>query len=335
MQKILWIGKPYFASHLEDCGFELVRILPVESGLAYSWDRLVASAGFEPDILVVADSQTTPFVLGVENFPCLTIFYSIQAHLHSWHGPYAQAFDICLTTQAGYLERFAAPFLPRERVWHVPPFAPDNLPTKAVKDIDCLILTSANPKRMQFIENLGHKIACLTPLSGNAMELYARSRIVAHYSGEKLGIDFQIFHAMAASACLVTPRVNHGLEKLFVDGEHLVGYAPQDAGDAAYRINFLLENPELIEHISQTGSAEVQSKHLATHRAWTFTDQLCDLVLMGTDDIIRQRLGRADLIRKNCLTIPYLLCARMAQDAAIHKAFIAAANGKFGLTGRS
>ena len=89
MRRLLWIGNPFFCRSLRQCGWDAVATHNFETPQAYGWDDLCRLAGFTPDVLVVADKSRAPFVLGVEKFPCLTIFYSVDAHIHAWQALYA------------------------------------------------------------------------------------------------------------------------------------------------------------------------------------------------------------------------------------------------------
>ncbi len=339
MQNIIWVGDPYFAGELSECGFKHICTLKPSGGL-YSWNDLVTQAGFTPDLVVVADNGGAPFVLGMEEFPCLTIFYSVYSHVHAWHRLYAQGFDACIVSQGGDESNFIGPFLNKGMVWHMPPFAP-SLPGKkegesseaAEKEYDCLYLAdTSTPGSMEFADALASRLPGLAVKTGKPSQLYPKAKIVIHSIGLHPGLDFRMFEAMGAGACLVTPRVGHGLNKIFVDGEHLVLYMPNDAGDAAHHINLLLEHPELVQYISQKGVAAIDAAHRANHRAWTFTDHAFELATYDASAIIAKRKANAGAIRMHSLSVPYVLCSRQAQSWK-RAAFMAAARGKFGLNG--
>lgn len=338
MQKILWLGEPYFAGALAACGWEKVAIHNPKTYDVHSWSELVALAGFTPDVLVVADSSTPPMALGIESFPCLTVFYSQDSHLHSWHSLYAQAFDAALVSMDDYLQRFNGLFLGKERIWWSPAFARDrHIPDPGAEKIwDCLFVGANDeklmPRRYAFLRELSGLAPSLRIKNGDFSKLAPQSRIIVNHA-ESGNLNFRVFDAMGSGVCLVTPRVGHGLEKIFIDGEHMVGYTPEDAGDAAYRINFLLETPGLCEHIAAAGLAEIDAKHRAIHRAQAFTDNLCDLAMLDAGEAIRSRRGMASSIRSQALSVLYLNWANKTPVQHHKKAFACAARGKFGLNG--
>ena len=70
MQRLLWIGSPFFCQSLRSCGWQDVALHNFEDARVFCWEELVRLAGFIPDVLVVADKSRPPFVLGMERFPC-------------------------------------------------------------------------------------------------------------------------------------------------------------------------------------------------------------------------------------------------------------------------
>lgn len=338
MQKILWLGEPYFAAALKDCGWETVAVHTPSSYEIHSWADLVRLAGFEPDVLVVGDSSTPPPVLGVENFPCLTVFYSVDSHIHSWHQFYAQAFDACLVSLKDHLPRFSNLFLDQNRIFWSPAFARQNdAPDPQARKIwNCLFVGTNDqalmPKRYAFLRDLASQTPGLQIKSGDYTKLFPQARVLVNQA-ERGDLNFRVFEAMGCGGCLVTPRIGHGLDKMFIDGEHYVGYSPNDAGDAAYRINFLLQNPELCAHIGNAALTEINARHRPVHRAQAFTDHLCGLAMQGTAELIRKRRSQAASICSQALSVLYLAWANELQVQFHKKAFLAAAHGKFGLNG--
>lgn len=330
MERLLWIGNPYFAPELQSAGWKEVRILDFDKPSSYSWNDLVKIAGFKPDILVVADKSLPPPVLGMETFPCLTVFYSVDAHIHSWHPVYAQGFDACLVSLKDKLKDFTGPYLKPEHIWWSPPFAKkDDVPVSdMLKKWDCLFVGSINnelmPKRSRFLADLATKIPSLEIRQGNYRELFPQAKVLINQA-ERDDMNFRIFEAMGTGSCLVSPRLGHGLPDMFIDGEHLVLYSPNDAGDAAYKIQFLLDHPEITEHIGKEAVKVIDSAHRAIHRAQAFTDHICDLATEGIEDIINKRLQKAAEIRKNCLSVIYLLWANELTDEEMKKAYLQAA----------
>lgn len=338
MQKILWLGESYFAASLESCGWERVFIYHPPEYSVFSWRELVNLAGFEPDALVVADSSTPPPVLDMEEFPCLTVFYSVDSHIHSWHPLYGQGFDACLVSLGDHVARFENRLFGPGRVLWSPAFSRESdAPEPNVAKVwDCLFVGNIKrelmPKRYAFLKELGQRIPSLQVKYGNYRELFAKSRVLVNQA-EAGDLNFRVFEALGCGGCLVTPRLGHGMAKMFVDGEHLVCYRPDDVGDAAYRIKFLLDNPELCEYIARTGFEEVNQKHRPIHRAQAFTDHLCDLAVQGVEEIVAARIRNAAAIRSAALSLPYLHFAETLSDPDQREMFFAASRGQFGLEG--
>ena len=80
---------------MERYGWRVVFRQP-RDGEYFTWNNCLELSGGPPDALVAADTSRPPFVLGVERFPCLTLFYAVDTHIHSWMPLYGQACDACL-----------------------------------------------------------------------------------------------------------------------------------------------------------------------------------------------------------------------------------------------
>lgn len=338
MQHILWIGQPYFAAEVEACGFERVHVLPTADGI-YAWDDIVRLGGFTPDIMVVADSGNFPVVLGMENFPCLTIFYSIYSQINSWHYHYAQGFDVCMVTQGGDVNRFHGAFLGADMIWHMPPFAAgdpagETGTAESGMHRDCLYVDNPGDAAGAAF---GAELAASIP--GLDLHYYEAQgavppdvRLLVRVAGDCPGLDFHMFEAMSSGICLVAPRVGQGLDRMFVDGEQLVLYNHKDMGDAVYKISFLLNHPELVAYIGKTGKAEIDASHRAVNRAMSFTDHVFELAAYDPAAIVAARKEKNQAIRRESLADFYMRCASL-ETGWKREAFINAARGTFGLSG--
>ncbi|MDE7064642.1 MAG: glycosyltransferase [Desulfovibrionaceae bacterium] len=335
MQRLFWIGSPFFSASLSACGWE-VRTYNFEDIAVFSWQDVVRMAGWEPDVVVVADKSRPPFVLGMETFPCITVFYSVDSHIHSWHPLYAQGFDVCLVSLRDHMDFFGGKALPAERIWWSPPFARDeDAPVEnGEQPWECLFVGTVDdartPKRARFLAELSRHLPGLQVMRGNYRTLFGKGRVLLNHC-EAGDLNFRVFEALGCGGCLVTPLVGHGLTELFVDGEHLVTYAPGDVRDAATKIRFLLGDPELTRYIGDTGRKLVDAGHRAQHRAQTFTDKMCDLWIQDAGALVQRRLAHAAALREKWLRMPYLLLAETMEIPLLRKAYLAAAGGGFGV----
>ena len=342
MQRLLWIGSPFFGAELRACGWQSVFMHNFEAPLAYGWQDLVQLAGFEPDVLVVADKSRAPFVLGMEDFPCLTVFYSVDAHIHSWQPFYAQAFDVCLVSLRDAMSSFAGPFLPKERILWSPPFAKtEDVPLdvsleRVAREWDCLFVGNVNddlPRRKAFLAELQQKLPGLHVTRGDYRQLFSRAKVLLNQC-EHDDLNFRVFEALGCGGCLVTPRVGHGLDTLFVEGEHLVCYTPDRADEALACIDFLLQHPEQAERMRQAGRAAVDAGHRAIHRARAFTERIKELAA-DVADSVAQRRAQAEVIRDQSLRLLYLHLAAVADpNVGLRTAWLAASKGIWGNWGK-
>ncbi|MDR0465793.1 MAG: glycosyltransferase [Deltaproteobacteria bacterium] len=329
MNRLLWIGSPFFSSALPAFGWELCAI-NFENVAVFSWADLVAKAGWEPDVLVVADKSRPPFVLGVEDMPCLTVAYCVDTHIHSWLPFYAQAFDLCLASLRDHLRLFTGRALSQERIHWFPAFAKDDdRQAPLVEEWDCLFVGTLNkdktPKRMAFLRELRALAPGLHAVSGDYRRLFPKGRVALNHC-EAGDLNFRVFEALGCGTCLLTPRIGHGLLDLFQDGVHLVAYEPDDARDAARRLEELLANPLKRSMLRTAGLAAIDAGHRARHRA----EQLSNLLRAYPQRQIQERRRLAAQIRKQWLRIIYLHMAETEANPRLREAYLNAARGAYG-----
>ena len=328
MQRLLWIGSPFFSSALPACGWELCSI-NFENLAVFSWAELVARAGWEPDVLVVADKSRLPFVLGMEDMPCLTVAYCVDTHIHSWLPLYAQGFDLCLASLRDHLPLFRNKALEAECLHWFPAFAKeDDRPGPGEEEWDCLfvgtISADTTPKRMAFLRELGALVPGLHTVRGDYRRFFPKGRIVINHC-EAGDLNFRVFEALGCGACLLTPRIGHGLLDLFQDGVHLVTYRQDDARDATDRIRELLANPHQRSLLRTAGLAAIDAGHRSRHR----TEEFSRLLRAWPQSRIRERRQRAVSIREQWLRIIYLHMAETEADPTMRAAYLQAARGVF------
>lgn len=347
VKTLLWIGNPFFQADMERYGWRVLFRLP-RDGEYFTWNDCLELAGGAPDALLVADTSRPPFVLGVERFPCLTLFYAVDTHIHSWMPLYGQAFDACLISLRDHIPLFAGQRLPEDRLWWSPPYAP-NTPDEfftAPKDWDCLFVGSVDPARTplrrHFLDRLSELIPALAVKFGDFTRLYPATRLTVNIC-EHGDLNFRVFESLGCGAALVTPAVAHGLADLFTPGRDLLTFdAPfwkegrplsdeqartlgaQAAENAAPLIRSLLTDPTRCEALARAGWDEVNRRHRARHRAEALARHLESL----PPNLPRQRHAEADAVRDRYLRLMYLLWGESLPDSPLRTAYLRAARGK-------
>lgn len=345
MANIIWAGTRFFGPKLEELGHK-VYFVPQEPDRAFAWSDLLRRAKLparqQPDLVVVADQSAPPFVLGMESFPCLTAFYAVDSHIHSWYPRYAQGFDFCLVSLKDHLPLFADAEIPPERVIWSPPYMLDKVTdtqtaTAPEKDWDLLFVgkvdENINPERLTFLRNLKVRLEGRAELhwqSGSFAQLFPRARLVLNHSigGD---LNFRVMEALGCGACLLTPRVRNGQAGLFADGRDLFVFDQGSAaewGELVNRIETLLHNPELRAKTAQSGLEKVNSAHLAIHRAQRLSEAVSGLLAgggAGASALVAARLARQDELRKHYLRLIYLLLAESEERPALRRAYLAEA----------
>ncbi len=245
------------------------------------WTRLAAvleANAFAPEGAVWIDDGNLPAVPGIEAMPFPGLFYSIDTFCNPWHVPFAQAFDQALVAQKGFVPLF--PALAEDPVW-LPLFAPDDLPTGSERDIPVAFVGTLRPRnipqRYPFLEAF-RRLHPLFFKQGAYAPVFSRSRIVLNQTAAE-EVNFRCFESMACGAALLTEASPHGLEDLFVPGEHMLPpYPPGDAARAAQLAGHWLASPEKLEALAAAGQALVRARHLASHRAAFLENALARLI---------------------------------------------------------
>lgn len=330
--KLLWIGSPFFVHSLRDLGWNVVFHNFEDIRLFY-WDDILRLAEGPPDLLVVADKSRPPFVLGVENFPCLTAFYAVDTHIHAWPPHFAQAFDLCLVSLKDHLPDFFGGRLPPERIQWSPAFAKEQdrpgqpLPwTERTHEL--LFVGNVDPEttpgRHAFFQRLAAalpKDVTLTVTCGNYRALYPQAKIVLN-EAERGDLNFRVFEALGLESCLLTPAVGHGLDELFGEGRELFTYPQGDAETLAARAVALLAQPERCQDVARAGFQAVEEAHRASHRAAAFTQALKTL---DAQALVRERRATATAIHAQYLKRLYLHLAEHLHDPDLKRAYLQAA----------
>ncbi|GAB6057161.1 glycosyltransferase family protein [Desulfonatronum parangueonense] len=278
---LFWYGATYFAGALEHLGWQ-TRIRKQYSPSAVTWRELFADLPAPPDVLVVADYSGPPPLLDPHTCPCLTIFYSVDSHIHSWHPLYAQAFDLCLVSLRDHLPRFAGTFLDANRILWTPPFVSDTLkPTPKDQIWDALFVgkvdANLTPRRHNALQALKQGLPSLEVRKGKYWELFPQAKVVLNFC-DLNDLNFRVVEALACGSALLTPRIGHGQDDLLHHGKDLWLYdqSPDgnDVTDLLHQLRRLLADDELRARLARNGQAKVNATHRASHRAAAFTKWL-------------------------------------------------------------
>ncbi len=333
----VWIGNPFFQSALADrasgdVSWRVRWINPPAKSLL-GWNDIVAQAGFAPDVLIVGDKSQPPFVAGMERFPCLTVFYAVDTHIHSWFPLYGQAFDICLVSLKDHIPLFTGKRLPADRVWWSPPYAHPNdapRPPDPEKPLwDVLFVGTAdpaiNPERLAFLEAVASLVPGLHVTRGAYADLYPQAKIVLNHTAAD-DLNFRVFEALGCGACLVTPTVRHGFGEIFRSGLDLFTFDQRDVPGLAALLRALLDDPERRRAAAAHGHATVRAGHYMRHRAEAFAGRVEALLASGkAGELVAGRRGDARQIHASWLRLLYLLHAEAAAGSAAGAAFLDAA----------
>lgn len=320
---VAWFGREYFAASIARTGWR-VFVHSYHDPQLFTWQDIIALCGQAPDILVLGDRSHPPPFLGLENYPCLTVFYSVDSHIHSWHPLYAQAFDACLVGLKDDLGRFTQGRLTAARALWSPAYAPNPehlLWMPAEPEWDVLFAGTVNlettPLRAAFLERLRAALPGLEVRQGEFMHLFPRARVILNVA-ERGDLNFRVFEALAMGKPLLTPLTGNGLLDLFEDGRDFLTYAPDDAVDCAAKARQLLDHPDQAELMARSGLAKVDAAHRASHRADACVSFLSALLAEGSAG----RLALAGDIYRSLLKPLHLHWAEASTDPALKRAYL-------------
>lgn len=323
--RIAWLGNEFFRAHVAAMGHEAVRI-PITGNDPLGWRDVCERAGFEPNLVVYADVSRPPVLVGQESFPCLTAFYCIDSHLHAWYPFWAQSFDLLAVSLKGHLWRFESRLTPERILW-LPPAPQDRHQPDpdAVQEWDLLfagnVSQATSPKRWAFLERLRRRVPGLEVHKGKFEELFPRAKLVLNFA-DKGDLNFRVFEALACRSCLLTPWVRHGLDDLFVNGEHLFVYKPSDLDGLVRLVEGLLANPARRDKVAEAGWRLVEEKHRFAHRARAFMD-LVESV--NAARVVAERVAQAKNIRDLFLREILLMHAEQCKGLPAGEKYLAAA----------
>lgn len=330
-KRLAWLANPLFAGALADIlvphGWE-VCIRHIAPGRFLAWDDLVALFDFTPDALVYGDKSLAPFLLGLEHAPCPTVFCCIDSHIHTWYPLYAQAFDLCGVSLRDHLPRFSDIRLrPAQLLWS-PPFAgPDDVPREAVKILDMVFVGKDDPVltpvRNVLLSRLRRRFPGFVSCTGNFRTIFPTARLVLNIA-EGGDMNYRLFEALGCGCCLVTPRIGHGQETLFTDGEDFFVYDQESFEGLCARIEELLADTARCEKVAAHGLATIDAGHRAIHRARAFADWFLSQPL---EQLVAIRHAQAEIIHRDILKPLYLHWAEAMTDTPAARIYLEAARG--------
>jgi len=321
MANILWLGAGFFSPDITRHNTTLDKFFHPR---VLAWDDLVRIAGFEPDAVVFGDNSCPPALLGVHRYPCLTVLYAVDTHIHSWLPDYAQAFDLCLVSLKDHMGRFLIRHTDERLLWS-PPYARDtDQPKDVEQDLDVLFVGKndplVTPQRHALLAELQQRVP-LTVKSGKYFDLYPRAKAVLNESWRG-DLNYRVFETLGCGSCLVTPRVGHGLADLFADGRDLFMYDQGDLDGLVDLLHGLLADPEARRAAAASGLAKVDAAHRMRHRARAFED------FLGSFDwraLTANRLQNATAIFNAHLRWLYLHWAEAVSDEKMKSRYLEAA----------
>ncbi len=321
---LVWVGNAYFSSHLADYGIDVTRMNTRTPGVSY--DEIVEAASGPPDVVVYGDWSIPPPLTDIVSYPCLTLFFCVDSHIHSWYSFYAQAFDLLVLNLKDNLPQFLGKRLVQDDCLWMPLYAKSrDRPIVQEKTTDVLFVGTVDPEttpiRAVFLEKLGELLHGLEVTRGDYRSLYGRARIVLNIA-ERGDFNFRVFEAMGCGSCLLTPHTGHGLDELFVDGKDLHCYRQNDPQHAAEVARRLLADDDLRRETETRALATIDAGHRDTHRAARLAAFVKEK--LATPERVQRRLRQKQVIHDAYLKLLYLHFAEKIDDPALQALYLRA-----------
>ena len=325
---LVWLGNPFFSVRLPDYGWRMVSAR-FESDQVHTWQSILELTGGEaPDVVVVGDTSSPPILTGMEEFPCLTVFYVVDSHIHSWYPVYAQGFDLVLVTLREHLPDFIKGRLHASRVWWTPPYARDqDRPPQPHPEPEWDLVFSGTvskeraPKRYRFLMELKEAFPGLHITYDPFVRVYPKARLVLNETRGEL--NFRIFEVLGLGRCLLTPDSGPPLTDLFTHGKELILYPAHNVQAIIPLITGLLADDSRREQIAAAGLAAVDARHRAGIRAGEWSSRVEALFSSGeAGTIIEERKAASRYIATHFLRLLYLHHAETVGLESLRQAYL-------------
>jgi glycosyltransferase involved in cell wall biosynthesis len=217
------------------------------------------------DVFLFID-PVTDWPIGLEMSPCLKIAYLIDVHLQfEIRSQLCCFFDAIFLSQKDYKAKLEADGH-RNVFW---------LPLAADPEVH---FSPGLPRTVDvaFVGKMGlpgtsrHEVLTyvLSRFKTNPLDTWmAPPEMGRIYSSAKLvfnksingDVNMRVFEAMSSGAMLVTDHVANGMQDMFVEGQHYIGYS--SSTDAVEKISWFLNNDEKRTEIATAGQDVVQRNH--------------------------------------------------------------------------
>lgn len=287
---ILLLGSNYFKNPLEAMGYRTlwvgsdpdcdVTLPPNRLDIPY----ILSRQSFKPNVIVLTDDLgRRVFPSGLEKTDIFKVWYGVDTPLNFfWQKEYAALFDLVLVDQldkAKALTRYTqAPvqWLPvgvDTRIYQGP---------DSEKAYDFAFVGSLNekvrPKRTRIVDILkqrfqvktagGRQSGWVSPREAGA--LYRQSKLVLN---ENLfdGVTTRMLEGMASGTALFTEAAQNGLGHLFLPGEDLIAFDPDNIIELA---DFYLKNDRERKKVADAGKDKVLAAHDIRHRTETLVETI-------------------------------------------------------------
>ncbi len=238
----------------------------------------VADLGYAPDLFFFVDPSPGHWPLGIERLKCPTACYLIDVHQHlESRLMAARFFDFVFIAQKDYVAQFAKAGI-----------AASWLPLAADPNVH-RVPGLQRHLDVAFVGKLGLRNTRRHDVLAAALPLFRTNDYRATYAPQEMGriysrakivfncsingdLNMRVFEGMAAGALLVTDRIGNGLEEMFQEDIHYVGYS--STGEAVDKIRYYLRDDAARCRLAERGQREVLQFHSYARRWASAIDRI-------------------------------------------------------------
>jgi len=232
----------------------------------------------DDDIFFFID-PSSDWPIGLEKINCLTIAYFIDVHQNlKLRLTQSFFFDKVYLAQKDYVHYFESSG--HHEVDWLPLACAPHLYTKHFfsRNIDVSFIGNFGAEgtyRYTTLINIQkafpeHIVSKFTPPL-DMVNVYQKSKIVFNISVNG-DLNMRFFEAMASGALLISDRINNGLNCLFEENVHYIGYSSPE--EAIYRINYYLQHEDERVLIANAGFSIVHKIHTYDNRWLKISSEL-------------------------------------------------------------
>lgn len=280
------------------------EVIPFAPDAARTLDEQIEALSVDPDVVLIEFFGRSELPRDLHKSRYRLAAYCVDSPLNEfWLLPLSKLFDHVYVDQLSSVATFRrhgveATWLPlcvSDSDFREPPAAKEHFLTFVGR------LTPERVKRNNLIRHIGEQypLHLVQGVPRPAMlDLFAASQAILNENFFS-GLNLRFLQALASGSLLLTERGGYGVSRFFREGEHYLGYSPDDVLSTLAKIQ---SNPEAFAALAARGQEVCRRRHTSRQRAATVLDDLARVRVMVSlpTDVAQnvEALARYNLTRR-------------------------------------